>query len=185
MSELRDLLSSVRASLTEAHEYLSIDELRQRLPQLEVEMGRPDLWDDAERAKKVQTEFASTSDDLKVFEGLSGNVDDAEALIELFEESGDTELDAEARSNIDKLSEEFTKLELRSLFDDDYDPSDAICEIHSGAGGTDSQDWAEMMLNMYERWAKDNNFSFELRDLQKGSEAGISSAEFVLSLIHI
>ena len=180
MSELRDLLAKAQADLSEAHEYLSVDELRSRLPQLEVEMCRPDLWDDAERAKKTQTEFSMVSDDLKTYDGLSERVDDSEALIELYEESQESELDVEARSALESLASEFTKLELRSLFDTEYDVGDAICEIHSGAGGTDSQDWAEMMLNMYERWAKDNDFTFELRDVQKGSEAGISSAEFIV-----
>ncbi len=180
MSELRDLLAKAAADLDEAHEYLSVDELRSRLPQLEVEMGRPDLWDDAERAKKTQTEFAAVSDDLKTFDSLASRVEDVEALIELYEESQDAEMDAEARGGLASLAEEFNVLELRSLFDAEYDEGDAICEIHSGAGGTDSQDWAEMMLNMYERWAKESGFEFELRDLQKGSEAGISSAEFVI-----
>ena len=123
MSELRDLLAKAQADLSEAHEYLSVVELRSRLPQLEVEMGRPDLWDDAERAKKTQTEFSMVSDDLKTYDGLSERVDDSEALIELYEESQESELDVEARSALESLASEFTKLELRSLFDTEYDLS--------------------------------------------------------------
>ncbi len=180
MSELRDLLAGAKAKLGESREYLVVDRLQMRLPQLETEMGRPDLWDDAERARSVQTEFTATKDDLDLFDRLSGQVDDLEALTELYEEEGEPDLDVEARALSVELMGEFQRLELRALFTGEYDEGDAICSINSGAGGTESQDWAEMMFNMYQRWANNSGYGFEINDLQKGQEAGISSVEFTI-----
>jgi peptide chain release factor 2 len=144
-------------------------------------MGRPDLWDDAERARKVQTEFTGVKDDLDLFDRLASQVSDAETLWELAKEESDEALEAESVDLIASLEQQFVELELRALFNGQYDEGDAVCEVHSGAGGTDSQDWAEMLLNMYRKWAQEKQFGFEVTDVQHGQEAGITSAEFVIS----
>ncbi|MEL6985635.1 MAG: PCRF domain-containing protein, partial [Actinomycetota bacterium] len=181
MADLTDDLKRVRTELDEAEEYLRVQELRARLPQLETEMGRPDLWDDAERARKVQTEFTGVKDDLDLFDRLAAQVSDAETLWELAREESDESLEAESVDLIASLEQQFIELELRALFNGQYDEGDAVCEVHSGAGGTDSQDWAEMLLNMYRKWAQEKGFGFEVTDVQHGQEAGITSAEFVIS----
>ena len=189
MADLTEDLKRLRVELDEAEEYLRIPELRARLPQLETEMARPDLWDEAERARQIQTEFTSVKDDLDLFDRLSGQVEDAETLWELAREEGESEADVEAGTAtlsaesaelIETLSNEFSELELRALFTGEYDEGDAVCEVHSGAGGTDSQDWAEMLLSMYRKWAQDRGFGFELTDTQNGQEAGITSADFLI-----
>ena len=180
MADLTDDLKRLRTELAEAEHYLRIDEIRARLPQLETEMARPDLWDDADRARKVQTEFTSVRDDIDLFERLATGVDDAETLWELSREEGDESLETESAELIESLGTEFAELELRALFTGPYDEGDAVCEIHSGAGGTDSQDWAEMMYFMYRKWAQGRGFDFELIDSQQGQEAGITTAEFVI-----
>jgi len=180
MSELDETLKVLNKELSESSQYLRVDYLRSRLPQLETEMGRPDLWDDADKARSIQTEFTATKDDLETYDNLSSQVSDFQAMIELADEEDDESLVTEAKDLAANLTKEFSKLELRALFTGEYDEGDAVCEIHSGAGGTDSQDWAEIMLNMYKRWAQNQSFAFELIDLQKGQEAGISSAEFII-----
>jgi peptide chain release factor 2 len=180
MADLSDDLKRVRTELEEAKQYLRVDELRRRLPQLEAEMGRPDLWDDAERARKVQTEFTGVKDDLDLYDRLAEQVSDAETLWELAREESDDSLEAEAADLIETLEQEFAELELRALFTGEYDEGDAVCEVHSGAGGTDSQDWAEMLLSMYRKWAQNRGFDFEVTDVQYGQEAGITSADFVI-----
>jgi peptide chain release factor 2 len=180
MADLSDDLKNLRTELDEARDYLRVDELRSRLPQLETEMGRPDLWDDAERARVTQTEFTAVKEDLELFDRLSGQVDDAEVSWELSREEGDEALEVEAGELIASLEREFAELELRALFTGSYDEGDAVCEVHSGAGGTDSQDWAEMLLTMYRKWAQDRGFGFEVTDCQYGQEAGITSADFII-----
>ncbi|MEM8922204.1 MAG: peptide chain release factor 2 [Actinomycetota bacterium] len=180
MANLTDDLKALRVELDEAREYLRIDEIRGRLPQLETEMGRPDLWDDADRARAVQTEFTAVRDDIALYDRLEVGIDDADTLWELSRDEGDESLEEEAIELIESLRKEFSELELRALFTGEYDEGDAVCEIHSGAGGTDSQDWAEMMFFMYRKWAQARGFDIEVSDSQQGQEAGITSAEFII-----
>jgi peptide chain release factor 2 len=101
-------------------------------------------------------------------------------LYELAREEGDDSVEGEIAEGIAKASRELDQLELRALFSGEHDERDAICEIHSGAGGTDAQDWADMMLRMYTRWAQQQGFDVELEDRSEGTEAGISSATFIV-----
>ncbi len=116
MADLPGDLGSLRTELAEAAEYLRIDELRARLPQLETEMGRPDLWDDADRARGVQTEFTQVKDDLELYDRLEEQIDDAETLYELGREEGDDGVLGEVNDLVDRLHAEFAELELRALF---------------------------------------------------------------------
>ncbi len=180
MADLTEDIKALRVELDEASEYLRIDHIRSRLPQLETEMGRPDLWDDAERARAVQTEFTAVRDDIHLFERLETGIDDVETLWELGRDEGDESLEVEAVELIGSLREQFAELELRALFTGQYDEGDAVCEIHSGAGGTDSQDWAEMLFFMYRKWAQSRDFDIEVTDVQQGQEAGITTTEFII-----
>ncbi|MFT7597988.1 MAG: peptide chain release factor 2 [Acidimicrobiales bacterium] len=184
MADLSDHIARLLTELAEAEDYLRIGQLRSRLPQLETEMGRPDLWDDAERARKVQTEFTSVKEDTDLYDRLAGEVDDAKTLWELGKEEGDDDSITEAAGMIKVLTEEFHALELRALFTGEYDEGDAVCEIHSGAGGTDAQDWAQMMFEMYKRWADKRGFDLEVTEWQEGQEAGISTVGFTISGRH-
>jgi peptide chain release factor 2 len=180
MADLTEDLRHLRTELAEAEHYLRIGEIRARLPQLETEMSRPDLWDDAERARAVQTEFTAVRDDLDLYDRLTASIEDAEAAWDLAREEGDASFEAEAVELIGSLRSELSELELRALFTGSYDEGDAVCEVHSGAGGTDSQDWAEMLFFMYRKWAQSRGFEFEVTSSQQGQEAGITSAEFVI-----
>ncbi len=171
---------ALRARLAEASTYLRIDQLRARRPQLEAELGRPDLWDDQEAAQALQREFAELEGDVQLFEGLEGRVEDVATLAELAREEGDETLDAEIMVELDSLESDFDALETRALFTGEYDDLDAIVEINSGAGGVDAQDWAEMLLRMYLRWAESHGFEVELDSVNEGGEAGISSAELIV-----
>ncbi|MDY7102878.1 MAG: peptide chain release factor 2 [Actinomycetota bacterium] len=181
MQDFTDELASLRRRLDEASTYLRIRELEARRPQLETEMSRPDLWDDPEVARKVQTELASVSDDLDRYEGLKGRIEDAETLFELAREEGDDSVEGEITDAVTALGAEFDELELRSLFTEQYDELDAVCTIKSGEGGTDSQDWAEMLLRMYTRWAEHRKLSIEIDSISEGQEAGISQVDFIVS----
>jgi peptide chain release factor 2 len=175
-----DELKGLRRRLDEAERYLDIAELRARQPQLETEASRPDLWDDPDEARKVTSELTALNDDLALFDSLARDLDDVDTLYEMAREEGDESLDPEIDEAIASLESRFEELELRSLFSGEHDERDAICSIQAGAGGTDSQDWASMMLRMYRRWADENGFEFELDEVQEGQEAGIMSATFVV-----
>ncbi len=184
MGEFSEQIAALRTRLSEAEQYLVIDEIEKRQPRLEAEMSRPDLWDDADEARRVQTELAAINDDLEILSSLSGMIDDAETLAELADEEDDQSVSAEIEEIIAAASARFDDLELRALFTGEYDDHDAVCHIQSGAGGTDAQDWAEMLLRMYSRWAETRGLEIELDAIQEGQEAGITTAEFIVKGRH-
>jgi len=178
MQDYSDQLAALRQRVTEAEKYLRIDEQRARQPQLEAEMSRPDLWDDGEAAKSVQTELSAVNDDLGMFDHLTSQLDDVEVLFDMAKEEGDESQVAEIETVIAELDTKLDALELRSLFVGEFDERDAVCQIKSGEGGTDAQDWAEMLLRMYKRWCEARGFDFTIESISEGTEAGISQAEF-------
>ncbi|MEZ5381779.1 MAG: peptide chain release factor 2 [Microthrixaceae bacterium] len=180
MQDFTEALRRLAGERDEAAHYLRIDELRRRMPQLEVELARPDLWDEAESAQAVQREFAEASDDLRLYDRLSQTLDDLITLHELAREEGDESIEGEISAGVAALTDEFNRLELRALFTGEYDGGDAIVELNSGAGGVDAQDWTEMLLRMYQRWAERRGFTVELQEVSEGTEAGLSSATFLL-----
>ena len=173
-------ITELRRRLDEAEVYLRVDELRARLPQLETEAGRPDLWDDQEVAKAVNAELAAVTDDLGAFDSLIGRIEDVETLAEMAREEGDESLEPEIEDAIAAIGADFGRIELRSLFAGEHDERDAICELHSGEGGADASDWANMLLRMYLRWAEGHGFDVEIEAVTEGTEAGISSATFLV-----
>jgi peptide chain release factor 2 len=174
--ELRDL----RRRLAEAAQYLSIAQGRDRLVELEAEMQRPDLWDDAESAKQVSTEYSNVKDDLDTHDALIAELDDSEVLAELARDEGDASQEPEIEASLASMSAALNLLELRSLFTGEHDKSDCIVQINAKDGGVDAQDFAEMLLRMYARWAEGRKFGIELNYESEGVEAGINSAEFTL-----
>ena len=184
MRDVSDEIDALRKRHAESATYLKVDELRARRPQLETEASRPDLWDDADRARQITGELSAVTDDLDLYDGLAERLDDVETLAELAREEGDDSVEGEIEQALTDLAGEFAELELRSLFTGDHDEADAICEIQAGEGGADAQDWANMLLWMYLRWAEDRGFATELTDVSEGSEAGISSAGFMIQGRH-
>ncbi len=139
-------------------------------------MGAAGFWDDQERAAKVTAEHARASRKLAVFRQLQSDVDDLEPLAEMAEE--DPEIAAELEEQIATVQSRLDALEEERLFSGRYDAGDALVTVNAGAGGTDAQDWAEMVLRMEMRWAEKRGFGVELLEASPGEEAGIKSATF-------
>ncbi len=180
MKDFTETLSDLGVRVDQAHEYLRIDYARDRVRQLEAEASRPDLWDDPESARRVTGELSDLQDDIRTYEELRSELEDAETLFLLAQEEGDESLEAELESAVESMDTRLAELELRSLFSGEHDENDAVCDINSGAGGTDAQDWAEMLLRMYTRWASRKGFEVEIQEVTEGQEAGISSATFIV-----
>jgi peptide chain release factor 2 len=180
MRDFTDDLAELRRRVDDARSYLRVDALRTELERLEKEASRPDLWDDPEAARKVTTELARVREDVELVDRLDGEVDDAHTLFELGREEDDDSVEPEIVTALERLRAELDRLELRALFTGEHDERDAVCEVHSGAGGTDAQDWTEMLLRMYTRWAERRGFDVELDAVSEGTEAGISSATFIV-----
>jgi peptide chain release factor 2 len=140
-------------------------------------MGEPGFWDDQERAAKISAEHSRTQRKLDSYRKLEADVDDLEALQELAAE--DESMAAELQEQYESVRERLANLEMERLFSGDYDAGDAIVTVNSGAGGTDSQDWAEMLLRMLLRYAEQRGFQVEMVEASEGEEAGIKSATFI------
>ncbi|MEJ7799774.1 MAG: peptide chain release factor 2 [Ilumatobacter sp.] len=180
MRDFTDDLREQRRRLDEAAEYLKVAEGRDRLVELESEMQRPDLWDDAELAKKINTEYANVKDDLDTFDGLAGRLDDVDVLHEMARELDDESQETDIAAELSSAKATLDSLELRSLFTGEHDDSPCIVQINAKDGGVDAQDFAEMLLRMYARWAEQRGFDITLNYESEGVEAGINSAEFTL-----
>jgi len=181
MRDFTDDLKDVRRRLDEAASYLKITDNRARLAELELEVSRPDLWDDQDFAKKINTEYANIKSDIDTFDALAGDIEDAEVLHDMAREIDDESQEAEIEQAIAKAALQLGQLELRSLFTGEHDELDCIVQINAKDGGVDAQDWSEMLLRMYGRWAERRGFGFEIDGISEGTEAGILSAEFTLS----
>jgi peptide chain release factor 2 len=182
-STVRDFdadLGALRRRLDEAAKYLGLDGLRARIAELEAEMGRPDLWDNTDVGQRVTREYQQTKADIDVLDGLEVRISDAETLYQLAVEEADDSVAGELEGLVGAAVAQLDSLELRSLFTGEHDDHDAVCEIHAKDGGTDAQDWAEMMVRMYQRWAERRGFDFEIEDVSEGQEAGILSASFIV-----
>lgn len=184
MRDFSDDLSDLRRRIDEARVYLRIEELQLARPQLETEASRPDLWDDPDLARKVNSELSACTEDIELYEQLCARLDDAETLHELGREEGDESVEEEVQESMQSLAADLGELELRALFTGEYDDTNAICEIQSGEGGADAQDWANMLLRMFLRWAEKRGFDVELDEVSPGNEAGISSATFLVNGRH-
>ena len=148
------------------------DALTRRRAELEEAMGAPGFWDDQSKAAQISTEQSRVARRLERYERLQREYEDANELLTLSE----GELGAEIADLVASLEHELTRLQEDALFTGRYDVGDAILEIHAGTGGTDAQDWAEMLLRMYQRWLSDRGFRTETLAASPGEEAGLKSA---------
>lgn len=145
------------------------------LQELEAKMGQPDFWNDARVAAGVSRKKAKLERELKQWHDIEAKLSDVTTLLELAQESGDAALERELAAELDQFEPLLAALRVEHLLSGELDQNNAILAIHPGAGGTESQDWAQMLLRMYVRWAESKKYKVETLDLQAGDEAGIKS----------
>jgi len=143
--------------------------------ELEGELGKPGFWDDQQRAARISTEHSRLTKRLERYERLRREFEDARELLSM-----DGDMAAEIADALEPLKRELERLEEDALFTGEYDTGDAVVTIHAGTGGTDAQDWAEILLRMYLRWASDRGFQTDLLEASPGEEAGLKSATFTV-----
>jgi peptide chain release factor 2 len=147
------------------------DRLARRRDELEQEMRAPGFWDEQAHAARISTEHSRIARRLDRYERLSREFADAKELYEL-----DASLEDQIAEQLAPVADELGRLQEDALFTGEYDSGDAVLEIHAGTGGTDAQDWAEMLLRMYQRWAADRGFATEMLEASAGEEAGLKSS---------
>lgn len=174
VGELSDRLDGAR-------QFLDLEGKAAELAELREKASSPDLWDDPDVARTVSQRLARIEGLLGMVESLATKIDDADVLLELSAEEDDQESKQEAVGLLQESSKALDRLELESLFFDEYDEANAILSVHAGAGGVDAQDWAEIMARMYQRFLSDSGFSVTVEEVTEGDEAGIKSATFTVT----
>jgi peptide chain release factor 2 len=151
------------------------DALAARRTQLEAQMGEPGFWDDQERAAQISTEHSRVTRKLERYEQLTRDFEDAQELFSM-----DGGMEEEIATSIEPLRRELALLQEDALFSGEYDAGDAVVTLQSDVGGTDAQDFTEMLLRMYQRWAENRGFKSEVIEVSPGEEAGLKSATFTV-----
>ena len=175
--ELKQKLNSIKPRLEAAQRCLDLEGLNKTLSELDSKLQAQNIWDNQELASKLLKEQKETKALLDKFKNWSTSFEDAKLSVELDDEG----LIGESFENIKNLEKELDKFDLEQMLSGEYDKNDAILTVNSGAGGTDAQDWAQMLLRMYMRWAQIHNYGCELLDKSDGEEAGIKSATIKIS----
>ncbi|MGC8660197.1 MAG: peptide chain release factor 2 [Desulfomonilaceae bacterium] len=178
MFELQQKLAEIRQRQSNLRGYLDLDNKISRLDEIEKTQSDENFWNSPGKAKDVLREQKQIVRILNSFQGLDRNIEDAEALLELALEEEDQSVLDEVQTNISKIENDIREIEIQRLFTQPEDAGSSIVEIHAGAGGTEAQDWTEMLLRMYLRWAELEGYKAELLDSLPGEEAGLKSVTF-------
>jgi peptide chain release factor 2 len=176
LEQIKYELDGAKGALAELRSALDYDALAGRLAEITSESEKDGFWDDHEAAQKLLKERKAVEDKVRSYDGLVMELDDVEVMIDLADEEEDESLVPEIQAGYEKWNGDIENLRVRTLLSGEYDLNNAYVEINAGAGGTDAQDWAEMLLRMYMRWAERRGYRTKMLDLQDDTVAGIKSA---------
>ncbi|WP_336056454.1 peptide chain release factor 2 [Nitratireductor sp. CH_MIT9313-5] len=179
-AETANLVDEIKQAISLLRGYFDWDEAVKRLEYLNSRAEDADLWDNPQEAQKLMRERQSLEDNINGINGLAQSLEDNVELIVMGEEEGDQSIIAEAEASIRNLKAEIAERQLETLLSGEADGNDTYLEVHAGAGGTESQDWANMLLRMYTRWADRRGMKVEVLEVHDGEEAGIKSATILV-----
>ena len=178
--ELKLQLEAMEPDIKELSNALGLDKMKMEIEQLEQRAAQPGFWDDVENSQKILQKTGTLKNKVSAYDALLSAYDDTLALIELANEEEDLSLLEEAQQELEGVKKEYEAQRLQTLLTGEYDSKNAILTFHAGAGGTEAQDWAEMLYRMYTRWAERHNFKVKEVDYLDGEEAGLKSAVLLI-----
>ena len=178
MDQIKAEMNGLEEQLKELAAAMNVDALTARLDELAAKSERQDFWEDHEAASALLKEKKAVETKAASYERLRSEFEDLEVMLELAEEDPDAGMGEETTAAYTKFIKDLDSMKIANLLDGEHDGANAIVTVHSGAGGTDAQDWAEMLLRMYMRWAEAKNYKVKLWELQNADEAGIKGATF-------
>ena len=174
--EYKVKLNNIRPTLDGLGSALKLDDAKREIAELEAESAKEGFWNDLDRSQKVQKRMKQLQQKCEKYEKLQSTWEDLMTICEMALEENDDSMLAELESDYAKLEGDLEAMRLSTLLSGEYDANNVILSIHPGAGGTEAQDWAQMLYRMYTRWAERHGFTYTLMDWQDGEEAGIKSA---------
>ena len=175
LEQPRAKLKALRVRIDEVGEALGLESLREEAAELQETMAEPDFWNDLARSTRINQRFKHVSGRLEHHKSRCARADDIEAMMDLLDEEGDPSMVAEVVEDLGKLEADIEALSLETLLRGDYDANNAILSLHAGAGGTEAQDWTQMLYRMYMHYCEHHGFTVKQIDLLLGDEAGIKS----------
>lgn len=178
--ELRLRLLESEKTVKNLKEALAIDTLKGDIAELEKESAKPDFWDDMENSQKVMQKIGSLKAKVQSYENVKNEFDDALVMIELANEEEDADLLEDCTSSVEEIEKKLESLTLSTLLSGEFDSKNALLTFHAGAGGTEAQDWAEMLVRMYSHWGEKHGFKVSMLDFLDGDEAGLKSATVLI-----
>ncbi|MFO7831766.1 MAG: peptide chain release factor 2 [Desulfuromonadaceae bacterium] len=178
--EEKEQLNQLSGKLEELRRYLDLDSKREEIQELEAEIAEPDFWDQQEHAQKRLKERNKLERVIDSWDQAYQNYEDAQVLVDLGEEGQDDSVRSEAQNLIARSQDQVAKIEFARMLSGSHDENNAIFSINAGAGGTEAQDWAEMLLRMYLRFCENKGFKTEITDYQTGDDAGIKGVTFTV-----
>jgi peptide chain release factor 2 len=180
IEETKHKLTNFRSDIKELGSALRIDALREEATKLEEQTSAPDFWNDQENSGKILRQVKQLKDKIEQYDALCGKLEDAITLCELAIEENDESMKEEILSEASAIEAQEEKMRIEVLLSGEYDHNNAIVSFHPGAGGTEAQDWAQMLYRMYTRWGESHGYNVKLVDWLDGDEAGIKSATIVV-----
>ena len=184
IDELKFKLGGLETAVNDLRDALSIEASEKRLAELEHQMTLPGFYDDQEKSQKVISEMGEVKNKLERFGKLSTQYEEAQTLLEMIEEENDPSLAAEGEEAVNGVEKSIDELQLMTMLNGEYDHSNAILTFHAGTGGTEAQDWAEMLYRMYNKWAVAHGMTVEVLDYQDGDEAGNDEQGRINEIFH-
>jgi len=178
--ELKLALEEHESSLKDLAEALGLESMREEIAKLDEKAAQPGFWDDMEASQKILQQSGTLKNRIAAYENLKNAYGDTLALIELADEEGDLSLLPEAQSEMQKFQTELGAQRLATLLTGEYDEKNAILTFHAGAGGTEAQDWTEMLYRMYCRWGERHGYQVKTLDFLDGEEAGLKSVSILI-----
>ena len=178
--EVRLALEGLEPEIRDLAEALGLESMAKEAEELDMKASEPGFWDDTQRSQKILQRSSYLKNKIGAYEKLKSTYEDALALVELANEEGDLSLLPEAQSELEKVRADLEQQRLSTLLTGEYDQKNAILTFHAGAGGTEAQDWAEMLFRMYNRWAERHGYKVTTLDYLDGEEAGLKSASILI-----
>jgi peptide chain release factor 2 len=179
-NEAKAKLEAIRKQLAVLGPTLGVEQKRKAISELEREAGEPSFWTDSVKAKAKTKELDLLKKEVSGFDAVRSKTDDVDAHLDLAHEASDEKELAEAASGISAIEKAVADIDFRVKMSGEFDKNNAILSLHAGAGGTEAQDWAQILLRMFSRWAEQKGFVFNLTDMTEGEEAGIKSCTAIV-----
>ena len=173
-------LNDVRPSLEDLADSLNIEGLRNELERLHAMQEAPGFWDNPEKSQQVVMKTKSAENKIENYEQMLSSWDDLMTICEMAAEEDDDSMLDELKEGYEKLESDMERCRLQTLLTGNYDSNNALVSFQSGAGGTEAQDWCQMLYRMYTRWAESHGYTYKIMDYQEGDEAGLKSAEIII-----